>query len=117
MSEKIPKQLIKPRGGWKERTWYLVDVEYFKGNPRHRSLFFSGFLNGEGKTPGGYSGLVGTGGYVDDHSGPGAWRDVRYLRFVRRLFSEEELNGKEPVILEKDTRKALMEVAHLLRPE
>lgn len=111
----IPNQFAPPREGWEEQTWYLVDVEYFSTNPRHRSLFFSGFLNGEDNGPGGYSGLVGTDGYSEDYNSPNAWRSTYYFRVVRRLFSEKELKSKEPVILEKDIRIGLSRMLDLLQ--
>lgn len=39
------KGVIAPEGGWKERTYYAVDVSYSSGNPIHRSVFYTGFLN------------------------------------------------------------------------
>ena len=43
--------------GWEENTLYLVDVSLNPQNPIWRGMFYSGFLNGENKGPGGYSGL------------------------------------------------------------
>jgi len=44
-SERVKPEIIPPNGGWKSCTWYLVDVSYRKGNPIHRSLFYSGFVS------------------------------------------------------------------------
>jgi hypothetical protein len=58
------KLILPPVGGWKERTYYAVVVAWFVGNPLHRAIFYTGFLNGRGvrgdktlpeKWPGGYN--------------------------------------------------------------
>jgi hypothetical protein len=46
-----------PKGGWKERAYYVVEVCFNKDNPIHKAILYTGFLNGEDKSPGGYSGL------------------------------------------------------------
>jgi len=45
----------EPTGGWKTQTYYRVKVSLYKGNCPHESIFYSGFLNEVGETPGGYS--------------------------------------------------------------
>jgi hypothetical protein len=45
--------IIPPENGWKQKTYYVVDVSFFKGNPVHRRIFYSGFL--EDDTPGAYN--------------------------------------------------------------
>jgi len=51
-------------GKWKSQTWYLVNVSFFKGNPIHRSLFFSGYLtNG---VPGSYNCFVPLNGGIEE---------------------------------------------------
>lgn len=52
--------VVPPSDGWKEHTVYLVEVQHFKNNPKHKALLHVGFLNGEKtsdgkKTPGAYS--------------------------------------------------------------
>lgn len=93
-------QVIKPLGGWEPHTWYLVDVEVFDGNPRHRSLFFSGFTKGPGGngdgTPGNYNGVQSINSAGMEDSIP--IKRVKYLRVVRRLFSQAECEAKEPVV-------------------
>ncbi|NOG70452.1 hypothetical protein [Roseicella sp. DB1501] len=46
-----------PHGGWRERAYYVVDVKFTHDNPEHKAIFYTGFLNGADKSPGGYSGL------------------------------------------------------------
>lgn len=46
-----------PEGGWKPQTYYVVLVQFRPTNSPHRSIFYSGFLNGNDGGPGGYSGL------------------------------------------------------------
>ena len=81
-----------PEGGWKPRTWYLVDVSYFVGNPVHRSLFFTGFLQ-DGK-PCGYNCLIPLHGIHDEW--PKEWTEVRYLKAIREVISEDEAEKVTP---------------------
>ena len=48
-----PKEITPPAGGWKENTFYVVDVAFAANNPIHRSIFFTGFL--DDGVPGGYN--------------------------------------------------------------
>lgn len=93
MSKKI-QETIPPEGGWKPSTWYLVDVKYTAGNPVHRSLFYSGFLNGnrDGTIPGGYNCLVPLSGPSED--GVTSFGGVRYLKAVRVVLTEAEVNER-----------------------
>ena len=52
--------IYPPKKGWEENTWYLVEVAFDKYNVIHRSLFYTGFLNGmpHRKFPGNYNMLV-----------------------------------------------------------
>lgn len=91
-------RLIPPQGGWESHTWYIVDVEYCSTNPRHRSLFYSGFCQqdlpgnpgcrADGR-PGSYNVLVPLNGPDNDEPNRG-WEYVTYLRVVRKLISEKE---------------------------
>ena len=110
------QRVIPPVGGWEAHTWYLVDVEVFQGNPRHRSLFHVGFLcrdAGNGvDLPASYSGLqslndAGMEDYI-------RLERVKYLRVVKRLFSEKEMEAKEPVLLESDIRTTLKKLGEQL---
>lgn len=49
------KGIIAPVKGWEPQTYYLVKVAYSSHNIIHRSIFYSGFLNGPNNTPGGYN--------------------------------------------------------------
>lgn len=51
-----------PKGGWKKQTYYVAEVAFSRHNVVHRALFYSGFLNGKGGLPGGYSGFLTTDG-------------------------------------------------------
>lgn len=80
------KGIIPPDGGWEERSWYLVEVSYFKGNPIHQSLFFTGFLQ-EGQ-PGGYNSVVPIHGTADhQHT---QINDVRYLNALKLLHKNDD---------------------------
>ena len=84
--------IIPPDGGWKERTWYVVEVSYRLGNPIHRSLYYTGFLNGGGKKekwPGGYNVLVPLSGPSDEDPNHGI-NNVKYLKYIRELISEDQ---------------------------
>jgi hypothetical protein len=78
--------IIPPEGGWEAHTWYVVDVEVFATNPRHRALFFSGFL--QGGQPGSYNGVQALNFAGGEDAIP--LHRVKYLRVVRRLISEQE---------------------------
>jgi len=49
------KTIIPPEGGWRARTYYAVAVAVNRSNPVWGAIFYSGFLNGLGETPGGYA--------------------------------------------------------------
>jgi len=73
---------------WKKNTWYLVDVSYRKTNPIHRALFFTGFLNSDGK-PGGYNMII-------SHSygeKPFGYKEAYYLKVIREIVSSKELQS------------------------
>lgn len=88
---KNKQEIIPPEGGWKERTWYLVDVSFSFGNPIHQSLFYTGFLDKEGY-PCGYNGFVplnGPGGEVVGIN------SARYCRAIHAIFeSKEEIQNR-----------------------
>lgn len=52
---KLDWHAIAPVGGWKERTYYIVTVQFSSSNPEHRAILYTGFLNGPDNIPGGYS--------------------------------------------------------------
>lgn len=76
------KGVIKPEGGWKESTYYVVEVAFRSNNPVHRAILFTGFLNGRKPgEPGAYSYLTSPG--YDDSTEP--YDAAFYLRAVREL--------------------------------
>ncbi|WP_417585399.1 hypothetical protein [Pelagibacterium sp.] len=57
------RTIIAPDGGWEESSWYQVEVAFRQGNPVHKALLYTGFLNGirsdrKKGSPGGYHILV-----------------------------------------------------------
>ena len=85
--KKKNQEIIEPQGGWEPSTWYVVDVSYREGNPIHKSLFFTGFLN-KGR-PHGYNQLIPMSG-PDFNDGPADIDSVKYMKGLRRLISESE---------------------------
>ncbi len=56
----LPKvrQIIHPVEGWKEKTYYKVEISVGRTTPIFPALFYSEFLNGQKGGPGGYSAFV-----------------------------------------------------------
>jgi hypothetical protein len=79
------KKVIAPLRGWEEHTWYIVDVAYFKGNPIHRALFFTGSL--EDGEPSGYNRVVSLQTPGGDYE---RITSIFYLKAVRRLISAKQ---------------------------
>lgn len=79
-------EIQRPRGGWEERCYYLVDVSYGPSNPIHRAIFFTGFLD-DGE-PGGYSNLWGS----YDYPIPFNSVEVYYLKPIRLLTDVGEMD-------------------------
>lgn len=48
---------IPPKEGWKESSYYVVEVSKGNGNPVFQAILYTGFLNRPKNTPGGYSGV------------------------------------------------------------
>lgn len=71
-------KILPPTEGWKEHTYYLVEVSYRPSNPVHLAIFAVGFLR-EG-VPGNYS-EVWTNTY--DSSEP--FSKVHYLKVLKEL--------------------------------
>lgn len=46
-----------PDGGWKEQTYYVVEVTFKPSNPPHRAILYTGFWDKVRNRPGGYSNL------------------------------------------------------------
>lgn len=90
MMEMPPRDrtIIKPNDGWLENAWYLVLVSYEPSNPVHHSLFYTGFLNGKNKNPGGYNCLVPINGTADHSHTEIA--DIHYLKPIKVLYRDGE---------------------------
>lgn len=88
----MKNEIYPPRGGWKERTWYLIEVAYNNCNPIHLALFYTGFLNGPNGTPGGYSGVHALNYADDDEVTP--INKIRYAKALKKLVSEDEAEKK-----------------------
>lgn len=83
----IKKPLRKePKGGWKESTYYICNVAFSSHNVIHRAMFYTGFLNGNNGTPGGYNGFVCRAGYED---GPLKYTDAFYVEPLYELMDEK----------------------------
>jgi hypothetical protein len=55
VKHKRPIIIKLPPGGWKEQTYYWINVQMFESNPPHPAIFYTGFLNGQDGEPGGYA--------------------------------------------------------------
>lgn len=70
--------VIPPKEGWEERTYYIVEVAYSKGNLIHKTIFYSGFLS-SGK-PSGYNCILSP-----TNDGKYNINDLYYLKVIRKL--------------------------------
>jgi hypothetical protein len=70
---------VQPEGGWKERTYYVVEVASGKGNPIHRSILFVGFFGRAGRPLGGSYTSLFNASYGGDFVHP---ETLHYLRVV-----------------------------------
>lgn len=66
---------IPPKGGWKPRTYYVVDVAFSSLNPIHRAIFYSGFI--KDNNPSGYSRFI--------YCGDSFCRDIYYLKALKEI--------------------------------
>lgn len=75
-------KVIPPTEGWKEHTYYLVEVSYSPSNPVHLAILAVGFLgiNSPEGVPGNYS-EIWTNTY--DHAYP--FREAHYLKVIKEL--------------------------------
>ncbi len=98
MNMRQPKTqtIIPPRGGWKEHTWYLVDVSYSKNNPIHRDLLYTGFLGQQGQ-PQGYHALYAQG----DCNGI---QEVSYLKALKVVCCAKDYEGPRTVRMQSDLK-------------
>ena len=77
-------EIIPPEGGWKELTYYVVDISVNKNNPVHRAIMYVGFLGKQNPLAGGYTGLMRTSG-ADCYP-------VNTLYFIRAVCEIPEMN-------------------------
>ena len=61
---------------FEEHSSYVVEVSMFGGNPIYQDIFYTGFLNGNGKTPGGYNRLM---------SSDSEYTDIYYMKIIRKV--------------------------------
>ena len=54
------RTIILPEEGLKPSTVYIVEAAFDPYNVIHRTLFYTGFLNGKHNTPGGYNEFLRT---------------------------------------------------------
>jgi len=78
------RTIIKPDGGWKPQTYYVVEAAFTHSNPIHRYIFFSGFINSKGD-PSGYNEIYGTEG--------ASYSSVHYIKAVDILAYEDLHDG------------------------
>ena len=75
-----------PEGGWKEKTWYLVDVAFRPSNPVHRAVLAVGFMHDDG--PGAYTFL-----YNPSYDMPERFEHIYYLRVVREILGPDGMES------------------------
>jgi len=80
------KEIIPPEGGWKENTYYIVEVSFRKTNPVHRKIFYSGFL--DGGFPAGYNQL-----FAGRDTGFVSIKDAFYLKVLKEIEYIEEIGN------------------------
>jgi len=78
------KEIIPPEGGWKESTYYIVEVSFSRTNPVHRKIFYSGFLI-EG-FPAGYNQL-----FAGRDTGFVTIKNVFYLKALKEIEYHESM--------------------------
>ena len=73
-------EIIPPKEGWKENTYYYCMVSVSKNNSIHEAIFYSGFLNGKDKGPGAYSKV-----WNPIWEDPRSLEELYYLEVVKEL--------------------------------
>lgn len=71
------KEIIVPEGGWKENTYYVVQVSYSPTNPVHTAILGVGFLQEDG-SPGSYSEI-----WCTSYDSRVLFRDAWYIEVVK----------------------------------
>lgn len=83
------KGIHPPKGGWKDNTFYIVEVAYEPLNMIHKAMFYTGFCDEDG-VPAGYNWLM-NGGYEDLCS----IQEAYYLKAVAELPDEFQIERDE----------------------
>jgi len=77
------KEIIPPKEGWKNGTFYLVCASFSSTNPCHEYIFYTGFVN-DG-VPCGYNQFF----YGSDQLSIG---DVYYMHVVKELHQKDTVD-------------------------
>lgn len=83
------KGIHPPEGGWKDNTFYVVEVAYKPLNMIHKAIFYTGFCDEKG-VPQGYNWLM-NGGYEDLCS----IQEAYYLKVIAELPEEFQIERDE----------------------
>lgn len=83
------KGIHPPEGGWKDNTFYVVEVAYKPLNMIHKAIFYTGFCDEKG-VPQGYNWLM-NGGYEDLCS----IQEAYYLKTIAELPEEFQIERDE----------------------
>ena len=83
------KGIHPPEGGWKDNTFYVVEVAYKPLNMIHKAIFYTGFCDEKG-VPQGYNWLK-NGGYEDLCS----IQEAYYLKAIAELPEEFQIERDE----------------------
>lgn len=79
------RTVIRPEGGWKERTYYICNVAFSSHNVIHKAIFYTGFLSDNGE-PQGYNGFVNGSGYED---GAPSITEAYYVKPLTELMDDK----------------------------
>ena len=84
MSKQFDWSKVAPPGGWKERTYYVVNVSFSPSNPEHRAILYTGFWDKKMNKPGGYSNLF-QGSYESGKADPDEAYSVRVISEIEDM--------------------------------
>ncbi|ATE85836.1 hypothetical protein KPS64_gp106 [Shigella phage KPS64] len=83
------KGIHPPKGGWKDNTFYIVEVAYKPLNMIHKAMFYTGFCDDNG-VPAGYNWLM-NGGYEELCN----IQEAYYLKAIAELPDEFQIERDE----------------------
>ncbi len=90
------RTLIPPANGWKEQTYYVVDVSWQPTNPIHRRIMYLGFINGRtDPLRGSYTCLLAAQGDEPEHCVP---RFCHYLKVVSEITDMTSDDYEDPPV-------------------